>query len=76
MIFTILTVIIGLVSLIYIFFVWNFNYWKKRNVNGPKPKPFFGSYPSVFTQKDHIAVDIKEIYEYVFIKFILKKFSL
>ncbi|KAI8126815.1 putative cytochrome P450 28d1 [Lucilia cuprina] len=39
------------------------NYWKKRGIKGPTPKPFVGNFPSVFTQKRHLAEDIKEIYE-------------
>ncbi|XP_061394730.1 probable cytochrome P450 28a5 [Musca vetustissima] len=49
--------------LLYIFLVWNFDYWKKRGVTGPKPRPFLGNFPSVFTQKSHISCDIREIYE-------------
>nr|AID61391.1 cytochrome P450 [Calliphora stygia] len=63
MIFTILSVILVIVSLFYVFLIWNFNYWKKRGVNGPQPLPFVGNFPSVFTRKNHIAIDIQKIYE-------------
>ncbi|XP_073831658.1 probable cytochrome P450 28d1 [Musca autumnalis] len=63
MITTILWLIFFNLVLLYIFLAWNFNYWKKRGVNGPKPRPFLGNFPSVFTQKRHIACDIQEIYE-------------
>lgn len=65
MLFTILSVIVGLLLLIYVFLTWNFNYWKERGIKSPKPKPFVGNFPSVFTQKQHLAMDVKEIYEYV-----------
>uniref|UniRef100_A0A1I8MS62 Uncharacterized protein n=1 Tax=Musca domestica TaxID=7370 RepID=A0A1I8MS62_MUSDO len=63
MITTILWLICFNLILLYMFLVWNFDYWKKRGVNGPRPKPFVGNFPSVFTQKRHIAFDIQEIYE-------------
>lgn len=59
----ILTVIIIIVLLIYTFLIWNYNYWKKRGVNGPNPKPFLGCFPSAITQKRHMTCDIKDIYE-------------
>lgn len=63
MIFTILCVILVLLLLFYIFLKWNFDYWQKRGVNGPKPLPLLGNFPGVFTRKNHIAVDVKKIYE-------------
>ncbi|XP_037935752.1 probable cytochrome P450 28d1 [Teleopsis dalmanni] len=48
--------------LIYVFLTWNFDYWKKRGVRGPKPTPLLGSFPSLFTQKQHFANDLNDIY--------------
>ncbi|XP_005184312.1 probable cytochrome P450 28a5 [Musca domestica] len=53
----------AILLLLYLFLVWPFNYWKQRGVNGPKPRPFVGNYPSGFTQKRSIACDIHDIYE-------------
>lgn len=68
MLFSLLIFIAVFVILFYVFLTWNFNYWKKRGIKSPKPQPFVGNFPSVFTQKRHIAIDIKEIYEYVVIR--------
>ena len=65
MILTVLTLLTGIIILFHVFLTWNFDYWKKRGVNGPKPIPFVGSFPGVFTKKNHIAIDMKKIYEYV-----------
>ncbi|XP_073829669.1 probable cytochrome P450 28a5 [Musca autumnalis] len=53
----------AILLLVYLFLVWPYNYWKQRGVNGPKPRPFVGNYPSAFTQKRNIACDIRDIYE-------------
>lgn len=49
-------------SAIYLFLVWNFNYWKKAGVKGPKPRLFFGNLPSILTQKQHIFYEYLKIY--------------
>ncbi|KAL7740102.1 hypothetical protein ACLKA6_015939 [Drosophila palustris] len=51
-----------LIGLVYIFLVWNFNYWNKRGIKTVKSWPFIGSFPSVFTQKQNVAYDILDIY--------------
>lgn len=65
MILLVLCVILGLSFAVHAFLTWNFNYWKQRGVNGPKPLPFFGNFPGPFTKRNHIASDIQKIYEYV-----------
>lgn len=66
MIVFILASICALLLFVYLFLVWPFDYWKKQGVNGPKPRPFVGNYPSAFTQKRHLTMDIQDIYEYVY----------
>lgn len=51
-----------LIGLVYIFLVWNFSYWTKRGIKTVKSWPFIGSFPSVFTQKQHVTYDILDIY--------------
>ncbi|CAD7092564.1 unnamed protein product [Hermetia illucens] len=48
--------------LIYVFLVYNFNYWKKRGVDGPKPRPLFGNFPSILSQSRHLTYDVDDIY--------------
>ncbi|XP_046811932.1 probable cytochrome P450 28d1 [Lucilia cuprina] len=63
MFLTIIFCIIAFIILFYLFLISNFNYWKKFGIVSPKPLPFVGNYPSVLTQKRHIAYDIQDIYE-------------
>lgn len=62
MFLTIFLVLCTLVIL-YVYLVWNFNYWKKRRVPGPKPVTLMGSFPGTFFQKKHIVDEIDEIYK-------------
>jgi hypothetical protein len=63
----ILTIVLASVVLIvlaiYYFLTYNFDYWKKRGIVGPKPTAFFGNTPSLFTQKVHIAYEYDQIYK-------------
>lgn len=45
--------------------VWNFNYWKRLGVKGPRPRVLFGNFPNQFARKKHMAYDLRNIYEYV-----------
>lgn len=40
------------------------NYWKKQNVVGPKPLPFFGNMLEYFLAKKHYGEIYAEIYKY------------
>lgn len=51
------------ISLIYVYFTWNFNYWKKRNVFGPEPLPFFGNYPKSAVLLQNIIYEQQTLYE-------------
>ncbi|EDS36420.1 cytochrome p450 family protein 44A1 [Culex quinquefasciatus] len=63
MLCTCLTVLGGLAAVVYLILVWNFNYWKKAGINGPKPKILAGNLPNMWTQKQHIFYDLKKIYD-------------
>lgn len=58
-----LSLIVGSITLIYLYFVWNFDYWKKRGVKGPKPIPFFGSLKSVVLHNKCLAYDVNDVYK-------------
>lgn len=58
--------IIGIVALLiglYYYLIRNFNFWKSRNVVGPKPIPFFGTIKDLMFSKYSIAVYLKKVYE-------------
>ncbi|XP_055612267.1 probable cytochrome P450 28a5 [Uranotaenia lowii] len=57
-----LSLIVGAIGALYLYLVWNFDYWTKRNVPGPKPLPFLGNFPSFFLRNQHSLEEIDEIY--------------
>ncbi|XP_055911801.1 probable cytochrome P450 309a2 [Eupeodes corollae] len=60
---TICTFICVIFASVYIYLSWNFEYWRKRNVKGPRPKLIFGNVPSLLKHNRHMALDMQEIYE-------------
>lgn len=61
--FIFLLLIIALVGLSYYYLTKNYTYWKERNVNGPEPKLFVGSYSSIYNKKKHIMDEVDAIYK-------------
>lgn len=62
-----LVALITILLALYTYFVWNFNYWKRRGVSGPKPKPYLGTYPksSTFQADTNFLLEADEIFKYV-----------
>lgn len=58
-----LLALIGLIFILLIISTWNFDYWKKKNVVGPKPIPLFGNLLRSTLRQKYIGEDIKEIYK-------------
>ncbi|ALC48654.1 Cyp28a5, partial [Drosophila busckii] len=60
-----ITLVLGLLLLgvFYVFMTWNFDYWRKRGVPGPKPNLFTGNYPHMYTMKRHASYDLEDIYK-------------
>ncbi|KPI99684.1 PREDICTED: cytochrome P450 6B5-like [Papilio xuthus] len=50
-------------TLLYFYFTRTFNYWKDRNVAGPKPLPFFGNLKDTTLRRKHAAIVFKSIYD-------------
>ncbi|XP_002056774.2 probable cytochrome P450 28a5 [Drosophila virilis] len=57
-----IVLIVLLASLGYVFLVWNYGYWRRRKVPGPRPALLTGNYPNMFTMKQHLIKDLNEIY--------------
>lgn len=56
--------LLALIALLgYGFLTWNYGYWRKRKVPGPKPAILTGNYPNLFTMKQHSTCDLNEIYK-------------
>lgn len=52
--------------LIYLYLVWNFQYWKNRNVPSAKAYPLCGSFPKSFFQHLNICSEQYAMYKCVF----------
>ncbi|XP_016999628.2 probable cytochrome P450 28a5 [Drosophila takahashii] len=61
----VVTLALGLLlgGLLYAAMTWNFNYWRKRRVPGPKPQLFTGNYPNLYTMKRNMIYDLNDIYK-------------
>lgn len=64
----IMFVAIGLIAILatilYVYLVWNFNYWKNKGVVGPKPIPLVGAFPQAFFQRKNMIYEVNEVYKY------------
>ncbi|CAG4961067.1 unnamed protein product [Parnassius apollo] len=59
-------ILIALASICYFWYYYltrTFNYWKSRNVVGPKPVPLFGNLQDSAFRRKNIGVLFKEIYD-------------
>lgn len=52
-----------ILAALYLFFTWNFNYWKNVGVTGPQPRILFGNLPSILTKKRHVFYEYLQIYK-------------
>ncbi|XP_013140468.1 PREDICTED: cytochrome P450 6B1-like [Papilio polytes] len=59
----ILVSIAACIAALYYYFTRTFDYWKKKNVVGPKPLPFFGNLKDSFLRKKTLIVVQKSIYD-------------
>lgn len=62
MLFLTLSLIGALALVFYLYLVWDFNYWKKRGVSGPKPSVLLGTVPNALLQKRNMFYDINDTY--------------
>lgn len=49
-------------AVVYLFLTWEFNFWVKQGVKGPKPKLLLGNIPYLLTQKRHMVYNYDQIY--------------
>ncbi|XP_055612264.1 probable cytochrome P450 28d1 [Uranotaenia lowii] len=56
----------GLIVLAGVFFyhwlTWNFDYWQKRGIIGPKPTAAFGNFKGLTLGTEHVAYELEKIY--------------
>ncbi|XP_037937506.1 probable cytochrome P450 28d1 [Teleopsis dalmanni] len=56
--------ILAVISIIYLYLSWNFKYWQKRGVKGPKPILISGSFPKSRQGICNLIDELHEIYLY------------
>lgn len=56
-------IVLLILSIIFYLIKSNFNYWKNREIDGPKPMLIFGNMFSVFMAKKHFGEIYDEIYK-------------
>ncbi|XP_013140341.1 PREDICTED: cytochrome P450 6B1-like [Papilio polytes] len=59
----ILAFVAALLPVLYYYFTRTFDYWKKRNVVGPKPVPFFGNLKDSVLRRKPLISMYRSIYE-------------
>ncbi|KAM7349838.1 putative cytochrome P450 28d1 [Cochliomyia hominivorax] len=62
LIFTLIILILSLAVGFYIYLIWNFDYWIKRKIPGPKPRALYGTFPGTIDGKRNFIYDLDEIY--------------
>uniref|UniRef100_A0A6E8WA99 Cytochrome P450 n=1 Tax=Anopheles coluzzii TaxID=1518534 RepID=A0A6E8WA99_ANOCL len=54
--------VVAFVALVYIFLTWEFGFWEKYGVKGPKPKILLGNIPYLLTKKRHTVYNYDQLY--------------
>jgi hypothetical protein len=63
MLILISTILVVVVIAIYEYLVWQFDYFEKRDVPGPKPRALLGNIPNMILQNRNVTYDYDEIYK-------------
>lgn len=65
--FPFLYVIFGIGVILYLYLTWNFDYWKRRGVAGPQPRPYVGTFPktAMLDKSSNYISETSEIFRYV-----------
>nr|XP_012216733.1 PREDICTED: cytochrome P450 6A1-like [Linepithema humile] len=61
--FEILCGCVAILFLLYYYLTADFDYWRSRGVNGPKPIPFFGNIAKFILGKRSLGDVLKDVYE-------------
>ncbi|XP_030566750.1 probable cytochrome P450 28c1 [Drosophila novamexicana] len=57
-----LLTLIALLSLLYVFLVWNFGHWRRRGICEPRALPLLGSFPNMVWPRRHFLNDMRDLY--------------
>lgn len=60
--FYFIILVLGLICGLYVYLTWHFDYWRKRNIPGPKPVPLYGTFPGMVNAKRNFIYDLEEVY--------------
>lgn len=59
----VIALLLGVLTLFYIWLKWNYSYWKRNHVPGPEPTMFVGNIGATFTFTDHWGVIVANWYK-------------
>lgn len=59
----ILGALVLIVSSVYYYLTYNFDYWWKNNVPSAKAKILLGNLPNVLLRKEHLVYDFEKLYK-------------
>lgn len=59
----VILLLLGAVTLFYVWLKWNYTFWKRHKVQGPEPTLIFGNIGSTFTFSEHWGVTTADWYK-------------
>lgn len=58
-----IAILLGSISLCFIWLKWNYSYWVRNKVPGPKPTYFIGNIGSTLNWSEHFGILTAEWYK-------------
>lgn len=58
-----IALLLGAVSLFYVWLKWNYSFWKRNKVPGPEPTLFVGNIGPTFTFSEHWGIVTEKWYK-------------
>lgn len=58
-----IAILLGVITLLYVWLKWNYSFWKRNQVSGPEPTLFVGNIGPILTFSEHWGVVIQNWYK-------------
>lgn len=59
----VILLLLTILTLFYVWLKWNYSYWERNKVPGPKPTLLIGNMASTFTFAEHFADVLADMYK-------------